>query len=222
MAPSLIDSGAIFEPFFQAGNELPESEKGVGLGLSIVRSMLALLPDHSLQIESSPGQGSIFTLICPRSSAAALPAGSADLAGFDSRSNPLAGRYVLLVDDDPLVLQSTAALFDAVGARYEAFDSLGSMADAIERIERDPDVLLTDYRLPNGHTGLDVLLLARRHFPDIGGVIFTGESADLPELSSIERLQVLRKPLAPTALLRASWRACAGDDPGAVSSPMRT
>ena len=54
----------IFQPFYRAAEALTLSEPGVGLGLSIARS-IALAHGGSIQVTSTPGHGSVFTVRIP-------------------------------------------------------------------------------------------------------------------------------------------------------------
>jgi CheY-like chemotaxis protein len=120
-----------------------------------------------------------------------------------------ATRRVLVVDDEPLVLQSTAALL--VDGGYDVIEACG-YTDALTRLEAAPDtaVLVTDISLAGG--GPDGIALARsvaERWPHIRIVIVSGEvrpsGADYPE-----KALFFTKPYAPGALLtmvdnRAEW-----------------
>jgi signal transduction histidine kinase len=64
---------AIFEPFVQLGRSLSSAHEGTGLGLAISRD-LARAMRGDLTVSSSPGAGSVFTLLLPRPSARRTPA----------------------------------------------------------------------------------------------------------------------------------------------------
>ncbi|MFZ5483644.1 MAG: ATP-binding protein [Pseudomonadota bacterium] len=197
-----IETQAIFEPFFQADNHRGQSEKGVGLGLSIVRAMVANLPGHAIEVTSVLNEGSRFTLSLPRVAVApGVPA--IDPVVADSGTRDLGRCYVLLVEDDPLVLDSTAALFDAVDIRYEAYASFEQFREAIDTLERCPDVVISDFRLPGQHTAIEVIELARQSFPGIGAVVFSGEIGLADTLYGRPDITFMTKPLAPKDLLRA-------------------
>jgi PAS domain S-box-containing protein len=68
IAPEKLQT--VFEPFVQVGRALNQPMEGVGLGLAISRD-LARGMGGDLVAESTPGEGSVFTLLLPR--AAALP-----------------------------------------------------------------------------------------------------------------------------------------------------
>lgn len=78
----VIDSGIgidgtqvplIFQEFYQVGNPERDAEKGLGLGLSIVRRMAQML-GHRLEVASRPGHGSTFRIILPRAASLCAPA----------------------------------------------------------------------------------------------------------------------------------------------------
>jgi DNA-binding response OmpR family regulator len=78
---------------------------------------------------------------------------------------------ILLVDDEPDVLETTKWAFEAVG--YEV-STARSGEDAIKRMaESKPDLLLVDYKLPQ-MSGLDFIRLARALDPSVSAIIITG------------------------------------------------
>lgn len=201
----LIDSEAIFKPFFQANNRHRESEKGVGLGLSIVQAMLALLPEHRLTVRSQVGVGTCMTLEAPRGRAAQRPpeALSPSMVLDDGLGEAalaaLRGSYAIYVEDDELVRTSTSALLDAYGILHDAFESCARLQAALPGIERVPDFLLTDYRLPDGATAHDVVAAVRAEFGPVAALVVTGEVLDEDKLPGDWLL--LRKPLSTAQLL---------------------
>lgn len=63
---------AVFQEFFQVGNPERDREKGLGLGLSIVKGLCALL-GHRLTLESNPGRGTSFVIELPVAAPEAVP-----------------------------------------------------------------------------------------------------------------------------------------------------
>ncbi|WP_124447455.1 AAA family ATPase [Paucibacter sp. KBW04] len=203
IASEMIESGAIFQPFFQAQSRPPEGDRGVGLGLSIVKAILSLLPDHHLSLRSTLGQGSCFTLSLPSSGLGEINLDGEPTGGdFDLRGLDLSHLFVLLVEDDELVMQSTEALLDAFGALHERALSLDDLRKLLPELEREPDVVLSDYRLPQDCTALDVQALVRELLGTIPLVVLTGELLSEQALAQLGQVPLLHKPIEPVELLR--------------------
>jgi signal transduction histidine kinase/CheY-like chemotaxis protein len=192
------DWARVFNPFVQLHNSARDREKGVGLGLSIVNAIVPLLPEHRIDMRSAEGEGTRFSLDLPYGEATAALTKSDPIVppeGVD-----LGGLYILYVEDDALVRDSALALFDAFGMRHEAFASCADMEGALPSFERDPDILISDYRLPDGCTAADVVAATSAAFGRaLPLIVITGEmlSLDLPDA------RILRKPVSPEALIAA-------------------
>lgn len=193
----------IFRPFVQLGNEERDRDKGIGLGLSIVKSSIDLLPGHRLDMRSHPGRGTRFSVelpLAPAGSAALESAAQGEAAAFGDWR----GAYVLYVEDDAVVRRSTERLLEAYEIRYEAFGSLAELKSGIARFEMTPDLILSDYRLPDERTADDVVIFAEGWFEDaLPVVVVTGEVS----LAAREGWEVLHKPVATDRLLAAIARA---------------
>lgn len=192
------DWARVFNPFVQLQNAERDREKGVGLGLSIVNAIVPLLPEHRIDMRSGEGEGTRFSLDLPYGEAVSAPARldfTASAEGVD-----LSDLYVLYVEDDALVRESAVALFGTLGLRHEAFASCADMEGALPSFEREPDILISDYRLPGGRTAADVVAATSAAFGrPLPLIVVTGEmlSLDFPGA------RVLRKPVAPEALVAA-------------------
>jgi CheY-like chemotaxis protein len=193
----------IFKPFTQLANPERDREKGVGLGLSIVRAILPLLSEHRIDMNSIEGRGTRFSIEMPRITSSALfPAlipKSPDLA-----SGALVGTYIFYVEDDTLVRNSTISLFEGCGILYEAVASLSEAEDRLQTMDRIPNVIVTDYRLPHGHTAQHVLATIWREYGlRIPTVVLTGEVSSFENREWLGfTVRIHRKPIAPEVLLR--------------------
>ncbi|HEY4147117.1 hybrid sensor histidine kinase/response regulator [Pinirhizobacter sp.] len=142
------DRERLFGRYEQA--RTPQSAQGFGLGLAICRE-LATLMGGGIELDSTPGHGSIFTVCLP------LPAAADDGAADDRQSMGAiaSARRVLLVEDDATVAAVIAGLLrqsgHAVTCASHALDAMGCMEDAVF------DVVLLDLDLP----GIDGFGLAR-------------------------------------------------------------
>ncbi len=197
-----LSSGAIYQPFFQGYNHLPEEVKGVGLGLSIVSAAIRLLPRHHLQLASATGTGTTFTLTLP---AARSAPPLAELHGGLSPSHveQLAGCYVLVVEDDYLVRESMVHLLNSLQILTDAYPSVDALEQDICKIERTPDGVLCDYRLSDGRTAHDVAGLILLHFE--GGVPFltvSAERLDVHDFAGLDIVAVCAKPINAEELIK--------------------
>lgn len=201
----------IFRPFVQLGNDERDRNKGIGLGLSIVRASIDLLPGHRLDMRSAPGMGTRFSIELPLAAQVdAQPTGSGDDSEF--AAGDWQGTYVLYVEDDAMVRQSTEQVLAAHDIRFESFSSLADLKAGIERFEMPPDLILSDYRLPDGRTADDVVIQAEAWFEEeLPVIVLTGEVS----LAAREGWQVLHKPVATDRLLAAIARAKAMPRPAA-------
>jgi signal transduction histidine kinase len=190
----------VFQPFVQLHNPERDREKGVGLGLSIVNAILPLLGEHRLDMRSGAGHGTRFSLEVPRvDEDSDIDAAQTVFAGA---APDLAGTYVLYVEDDPLVRQATAALFETSDILYEAYGSFRELEAALPTLERTPDLLITDYRLPDGRTARDVVRATTKMFDGpLPLLVVTAEMGQIRRGGWIGKGRVLRKPVAPETLI---------------------
>jgi signal transduction histidine kinase len=133
----------MWEPFFSTKGR----GAGSGLGLSHVLGIARQL-GGGVAVETAPGRGTCVSVYLPL----AEPAAPSAEAAFPAIAD-LAGRKVLLVDDDAGVRRMTAALLTDLGCIAEEANCGG---DALDRLEKSaPDVVITDYAMP-GMTGAEL------------------------------------------------------------------
>jgi signal transduction histidine kinase len=192
----------VFREFYQVDNVERDRTKGLGLGLSIVQRLSALL-DIQVALASTAGQGTEITLRMPLVAQAGAPAAPAATTGEGSAGQALSGLRVLVVDDDAQVRQSMELLLTEVGC--QVYLATGT-AQACEIARRHTlDVLLSDMRLLAGDDGLKVLQSVRALQPGLPAVLITGETG--PEqlrLAQGAGVPLLHKPVQLDALDRKS------------------
>jgi signal transduction histidine kinase/CheY-like chemotaxis protein len=184
------------EPFFTT----KELGKGTGLGLSMAHG-LALQLKGALRLESTVGQGTRAELWLPVTSQV-TPELAVESA-FEGSEAPMRGVTILLVDDDPLISNSTAYLLEDLGHEVIEADS-GASALEVLKNGKKIDLLITDYSMPK-MTGMQLASAARELRPDLPVVIATGY-ADLPSGASMD-IARLRKPYQQHQLVAEIARA---------------
>lgn len=190
---------SIFDEYVQLDNPARQSVRGLGLGLSIVR-LIARLLDHDIHVSSVEGRGSTFAIDLPGSVASLAIENAAARQDQDSGAH-VDHPVVMLVDDDPAIVDALEMLLDMSGFAI-CSAATGEAALALLRDGRWPDVMVTDFRMPDME-GVTLIRQAReivaRPLPVI---LLTGEvtltSADLPDLTDC---RILHKPVKPDQLV---------------------
>lgn len=181
---------AIFLEFNQLEVGLAAQRKGVGLGLAIVERIARIL-DSSVQVRSTPGRGSVFSILVPLATRPPL----ATLPTQPRLGNPLPGRRLLVLDNEPAILRSMADLLGQWGCQVlTATDEAAAMAVLAGHA---PELIIADYHLDRGVTGCQVIKRLREHYAlAIPAVMITAERSD-PFRRQMQRLgaPVLNKPV---------------------------
>ncbi|MDO5368905.1 ATP-binding protein [Paracoccus sp. (in: a-proteobacteria)] len=186
----------VFDEFYR-GRDPDDEIEGVGLGLSIVKRMAALM-DLKVTISSVPGRGTSaaldgLRLAPPQQQRARLPR---------RRTTPLDGLRILLIEDDREVRDATAMLLASWGCETRAVAAAPAGPVACDLIVADLDL----GGLKDGRAAVESLRAASgRHIP---AVLITGhEALDLHD--PVDRdTPVLAKPVRPAELraaIAAQW-----------------
>ena len=172
---------------------------GFGLGLSIVDRLVKLL-DGTISLESRLGEGSRFIVSGPVGEAA----GSAPAEAGEPV--PQAGLRVLLVDDDPLQLEMTAAMCRRAGVGCESCQYPEYVAKLVG--ESRFDLVLTDIQMPSAD-GFGVLEAVRGVDPGLKVVAVSARGdLDAADFTSRGFAGCLRKPFTYSELVAAIRAAC--------------
>jgi signal transduction histidine kinase/ActR/RegA family two-component response regulator len=199
----------IFEEFYQVGNPGRHSGRGLGLGLAIVRRLSDLL-GYSVTLRSQPDRGSRFSVRVPlgrkprQAVACTAPVAAAD---------PLAGRLILVVDDEVAIIEGMQAALSAWGYAVATGSSAETALAALGELERYPDLVVADYRLQGTETGLDVIARIRGELGfAVPAILITGTIADDELQQGVATIgcEVLHKPVIAQDLRQRIAAALAG------------
>jgi signal transduction histidine kinase/CheY-like chemotaxis protein len=191
----------IFEDFRQLDNPARDRARGFGLGLATVDRVARLL-GYDIQIRSELGVGSVFSFRMPLGSDHGTDESArTDRAGAEPHGD-LAGRSIIVVEDDPAILLALEMLLGDWGMGVHSAHSVEDVPVLLDRLRRPPDLLAVDYRLPNGTSGLDAVTIVHQRWP-VPAILMTGDTA--PErLTEAKRsgYRLLHKPINPDDLRR--------------------
>jgi CheY-like chemotaxis protein len=190
------DQERIFDEFVQIGNPQRLRDRGVGLGLAIVRHISILL-GHPVSVDSEPGRGTRMTIRMPAASAALVSADASEA----SAELDLTGKLIWVVEDDPDVREALVTYFRQRRCECEAVESRSALETLAARADRTPDFVLLDDMLSDSDSGLDIARwltsrMERRRIMIMTGNVDPGRWREL-EASGFT---VLRKPISTAAL----------------------
>jgi PAS domain S-box-containing protein len=184
MSPEIMER--VFEPFFTTKS----FGEGTGLGLSQVFGFANQL-GGAVTVDSTPGEGSTFTIYLPVSNGAS-----------SNRTRPgedeTIGR-ILIVEDDSLVAELAADMLGELGFETTVTHSA---KDALERLsgEQRPSLVFSDIVMPGGISGLELARKVRSRFPELPILLTTGYSE---YVGGNHEFPVLQKPYEMESLATA-------------------
>ena len=191
----------VFEEFFQIDNPERDRGKGLGLGLAIVKRTLELL-EHPYALRSTPDRGTCFSILLPVAEAPlAMPARPEAVAG----RGRIAGAFIAVIDDEADTRRAMQALCHSWGAHVLTAASAKQCLTLLGEHLRDPDLILSDYRLRQHRDGLDAVEQIRARIGQaVPAIVVTGDiaAADLRRVTDAG-LPLLHKPVGADRLLAA-------------------
>lgn len=197
----LAARGIIFQAFRRAGNG---HRDGVGLGLAIVRTLVAAM-EGGVELDDRPGGGTVFTVTIP---ARPVPAPEAERT-TGPRFELTRALDILLVEDAP---ENQVIMLEYLRPGGHRVHCAGDGPEALERVMSGAfDVVLLDMRLP-GMSGIEVAQRIRAHGDNtvalvpIIAVTANVALADRAEYMEAGVDEVLPKPVEPDRLVEALIR----------------
>lgn len=209
----------VFDEFYRveqhAGLERDDGpRRGLGLGLATVQRLAELL-GIQLVLKSRPRRGTVFSFLLPLAPAQPMRKPEGESSALD-----VSGMRVLVIDDEPAILSGIRYLLRSWGCDVRVAEDRMQALEAASEWSTSPDIVISDLRLRDGESGLDVLTALDNFFSENPGrpfprLLITGETRSdrLREIKAA-RIPVLYKPVSPEQLREAMvavWTSAQAD-----------
>ncbi|MDO8290460.1 MAG: hybrid sensor histidine kinase/response regulator [Parvibaculum sp.] len=189
----------IFDEYVQLGNPERDREKGLGLGLSIVRRLVRLL-NLKLDLTSTPGQGTRVELRLPKLTSDVALSDEAE-AGFTPSVSPIGNLCVLIVDNEDAIRAGMTTVLTSWGCQVFSARSGADLVDILDQAGAMPQVLLVDQRLSGGETGIQVIERLRDEINEtVPAILMTGDIDGEEIVHGVNDITLMYKPIEPERL----------------------
>jgi signal transduction histidine kinase/CheY-like chemotaxis protein len=198
----------IFEEFYQLSDPNRTPGQGLGLGLAIVRRTAALL-GYRLTVTSVQDAGSVFGLQLPIASAEQFRQMTPVFE--DANDTQLAGAFIAIIDDDQDSRYATEAIFKSWRCHVIGASSAAELYRELSQHLRQPDLIVADYGLQGGDTGLGVIQTLRNQAElRIPAILLTADhSVTAVEIAAHHPIAILRKPANAQRIRRTAMELIA-------------
>jgi signal transduction histidine kinase/CheY-like chemotaxis protein len=189
----------IFSEFYRVETAERDQAGGLGLGLAIVDRLCRLL-DHPIELKSTVGKGSRFSITVP-----AVPAPAKIVkpeSAAPQRFMATDRNLVVVIDDDPLVLEGMGGLIRSWGCSVVTGNTDGAVLDGLAKYQDPPNVIISDYHLRGGKTGIEAIARLRAALTaPIPAFLMSGDTNPDPQRDAqTNGYALLHKPVDPAAL----------------------
>ncbi len=192
------DRATIFQEFERL--DQPNKNDGLGLGLAIVERAAKAL-NHDLSLWSRVGRGSCFSINIPIAETCQTYGRGVRKVAADW-GNALDGMIVLLAENDIAFANAMTLMIESHGAEVLLAHNAQDAIDLLNEIQLVPDVLLLDYQLGSGASGLDLYRdLCARHGIVPAAIISADRSKELQQACADLSLRLLAKPVDKEKIL---------------------
>jgi len=183
----------IFEPFFTT----KKSGKGTGLGLSVVHRIVT---QHggTVQVSSSPRIGTRFDVFLPVSAG-----DSTEISEKQEIILPRGSEYILIVDDEEMILNSYAEMLEMQGYRVNQTSSGAQALEEFKKNAEQIDLVITDYSMPK-MTGVELCTQIQKIKAGVPIILISGlvQQVSDEEFTSVGINARLKKPIGFDKLVR--------------------
>lgn len=196
----------IFEEFHRGSHgkaTASTQECALGLGLSIVRRLVDTL-GHNLSLTSVPGRGSVFRIQIPVAEFAPSPAHRRTKRRPTPmlRDGSLSGKKVLVIENDPAVIDAMALLMGNWEVDARIAPSKQTALQALSDTNWCPDLIIADHHLDDGDLGTETLADLRNYLPrPVPAILATADTSKRVQ-ARVDELGVeyMPKPVKPAQL----------------------
>ncbi|HVY23708.1 MAG TPA: PAS domain S-box protein [Steroidobacteraceae bacterium] len=189
----------IFEPFFTT----KAPGEGSGLGLSVVHGIVRA-HHGSIVVKSMLGFGTTFELYFPALANGTVAKPAIETSGYDEvpAGN---GERILLVDDEPALVEIGSTVLERYGYSVKAFSSSKDALAWALTAPDDFDLVISDLAMP-GMPGLDFVEQLQRLRPDVPVIIISGyvDGPTQERIAAMGIRQVLLKPFNINSIVAAA------------------
>ncbi|MBU1236815.1 MAG: response regulator [Gammaproteobacteria bacterium] len=205
---------AIFGEFYQVDNKARDREQGLGLGLAIVDRITRLL-DHPLTLRSEAGRGSCFVVTVPLAGATDSPASIPPEAEPARVPDSLAGRRMVVIDDEEAIRTGMEKLLGKWGCDVIVGGSVAECLRLVDFGQMSIDGLVSDMGLPEPDTGIRAIAAFRELYgQNLPALLVTGDTSRAAlQAAEAENLIMLHKPIKPARLRAALTKALEPNPP---------
>lgn len=193
------DISEIYEEFYQISNPERDRQKGLGLGLSIVKRTAKLL-EHEIVVSSELGKGSRFSISVDAAEHDVIESSEDHSAAQITKIANSA--LVIVIDDEESIREGLESILILWGYRVISASNLEQAMVQLTTKDLIPEAIISDYRLKENKTGIDAIRTIHKAYGEhIPALIMTGDIATerLIDINS-SNFQVLFKPVAPMKL----------------------
>jgi len=193
IAPGAMDR--IFREFERLSPGATSVDKGLGLGLTIAKGMADLM-GHEIGVRSSPGEGSVFSIVVPygKTGRPILPTVSVSM-----QQPALHGVRVLCIDNEEEILRGMESLLGQWGCHVLSARGPGELSPLLD--ELPPAILLVDYHLDENLTGIELVRQLPASWQSAPCIIISADdSDDLKQRAALAGYTLIAKPVSADQL----------------------
>ena len=199
IAPQKLDE--VFDEFKRLDHPETQDIRGLGLGLAIADRTAKLL-GHPLTIKSWQGKGSLFGVRVPAGDSTKITTKATTDSYYSGGGGNLANMTVLCIDNEASILMGMKQLLEGWGCKVITALNVSQSLESIADADLQPSVILADYHLDQGETGITAIARIRQVYQhQIPAICITADrTEEVAKIVALEDALLLNKPLKPAAL----------------------